>query len=729
MRGWELRILAGAVVAFALVTSAAAEPPPEGFAAYTPRFVAPRISNDEAPKIDADLSDPAWAKAAVLADFYQVEPVEGGTPSQPTRAYVMYDDKNLYIGVYNYDSEPDKIVHRLLERDARLQDEDAVRVFIDSFGTFRDGYFFGTNANGARVDALLENNSTFRGEWNTIWAVKSKIVKDGWIAEFAIPFQSISFDPSLKEWGFQVLRTIRRTNEEIRWSNIDRSRDRIDLTNPGRVSGIEDVRSGIGLEAQLFVTGSGSYDWELDSVHKALNPSANIFYKVTSSLTGSLTFNTDFSDAPLDTRQVNTGRFSLFFPETRDFFLQDAAVFEFGGRVYNDDPNGLPFFTRRIGIVDGTPVDIVAGAKLSGKAGPANIGLISARTGAAGPYDGQFLSAARVSIPVLSESKLGAVFTHGDPAGAEDNTVAGADFQYKNSTRWPGTLFADVAYVRSFDGGDQGDMAAGEAAYRSLKWNWTGRFENIAPDYRPRLGFANRTGLRRYKANFWRAYHPDDSWIRNAETGAYVNVVTDLSDEVEDRFYGAWLFVGNNAGDEFYTEVQRGFLDIREPFDIAGVVTVPVGEYSYTQYEARVGLTRARPIGADVGFSLSDIYGGKRRSANLRLSLTPDPHFRFGLEYEYEKFSLPGGEIGIHIATANSTIAFSPAMFLKTDIQYDNISQNFTFFSRFNWEPTPENEVFISLGHSALIERDDFPGSFRAQGSSLALRLGHTLRL
>jgi hypothetical protein len=725
MRGLAFRLAFGLWSCAAVAGAAAA--PPEGFAAYTPRFEAPRIARAEAPEIDGDLSDPAWAKAAVLLEFYQVVPVEGGAPSQQTRAYVMYDEKYLYVGVYNYDDEPEKIVHRLMERDARLQDEDAVRVFIDSFGTFRDGYFFGTNANGARVDALIENNSAFRGEWNTIWNVKSRIVEDGWIAEFAIPFQSISFDASLKEWGFQVLRTIRRTNEEIRWSNIDRSRDRIDLTNPGRIGGVADVEAGVGLEAQLFVTGSTSYDWELDSVRKALNPSANIFYKITPSLTGSLTLNTDFSDAPLDARQVNTGRFSLFFPETRDFFLQDAAVFEFGGRVYSDEPNGLPFFSRRIGIVGGIPVDIVAGAKLSGKAGPANIGLISARTGAEGAIEGQYLSAARASIPVFAESKLGAVFTHGDPAGGRTNTVAGADFQFKNSTRWPGTLLADFAYVRSFDGADQGDMAAADIAYRSLKWNWTGRFENIAPDYRPRLGFANRTGIRRYRAEFWRAYQPEASWIRTAETGLYVNVVTDLDDAVEDRFYGGWAFVANNAGDEFSAEVQSGFLDIRAPFDIAGVV-VPIGEYKFTQYEAEIALTRARPIGARVEGRISDIYGGRNRAAEFGLSWTPSRHFSFGAEYAYEKFSLPGGDIAIHIATLDSTVAFSPTMFLKSDVQYDNISENFTFFSRFTWEPTPENEIFVSLGHAALIERDAFPGSFRAQGSSLAVRFGRTLR-
>ncbi|MEQ1931023.1 MAG: carbohydrate binding family 9 domain-containing protein [Parvularculaceae bacterium] len=716
----------GPLALFGAATASAQEA--RDFATYAPRFSAPRIGADEAPTIDGDLSDRAWAKAAVIEEFYQVEPVEGAAPSQPTKAYVMYDEKYLYVGVYNYDSEPDKIVHRLLERDSRLQDEDAVRVFIDSFGTFRDGYFFGTNPNGARVDALLENNSAFRGEWNTIWNVKSRIVEDGWIAEFAIPFQSISFDASLPEWGFQILRTIRRNNEEIRWSNIDRSRGRTDLTNPGRIGGVTDVEAGLGLEAQLFVTGSGAFDWETGETDAALDPSANIFYKITPSLTGSLTFNTDFSDAPLDARQVNTGRFSLFFPETRDFFLQDAAVFEFGGRVFEDDPNGLPFFSRRIGIVNGAPVDIVAGAKLSGKLGPANVGLISARTGASGAVDGQYLSAARVSVPVLGESKAGIVFTHGDPAGGETNTVGGVDFQYKNSTRFEGTFLADLAYLRSFDGGEDGAMFAGDVSYRSLMWNWTARFEDIGEDYRPRLGFANRTALRRYKANYWRAWRPENSFIRFAETGAWVDVVTDLDDEVEDRFYGAWAMAANDAGDEASVEIEHGFLDIREPFDIAGVVPVPVGEYRFTQYEASVSLTSARPVGGRAEVRWGDVYNGDYLSTEFGLNLTPSMHFRFAAAYEYTKFSLPTGAVGIHVGSIDSTVAFSPTMILRTDLQYDNISENFTFFSRFSWEPKPHQEVFISFGHTALIEEERFPQSFRAQGTSLALRLGHTLR-
>ncbi len=703
------------------------------FDTYTPRSMATRISAQEAPIIDGDLSDPAWRNAAIIDDFYQVEPVEGAPPSQPTRAYLMYDRKNLYIGVYAYDSNPEKIRRSQLQRDPALQDDDGVRVLIDSFGSFRDSYFFGVNPNGARSDALTENNGSFNDQWNTIWRAKAKVVEDGWIAEFAIPFQSISFDPTLDDWNLQIIRTIRRDNEEIRWSNIDQSRNRIDMTNPGRVTGIKDIDSGLGLEVQAFATGSVAHDWELDQTDAAFDPSGNIFYKITPALTGSLTFNTDFSDTSLDSRQVNTGRFSLFFPETRDFFLQDAAVFEFGGRIFRNGPsNGLPFFSRNIGIVDGRPVDIIAGAKLSGKIGPANVGVISTRTGAADTVniDGQYLSSARVSIPVLSESKLGVVFTNGDPTGETDNTVAGIDFQYKKSNLFgEGTLTADFAHVRSFDDAGNDAMTAGHIAYRSQTWNGNLRLRDIGEDYAPKLGFINRPGIRRLNGNLWRTYRPNRELLRLAETGVFGNVITDQSGERQDEVYGGWVFLQNDPGDSINTEYLHRTERITEPFNIAGEVPVNPGDYRWNRYTVTVDTSRARMIGVGLEIGWGGVYDGDLLEINTNIDFRPSKHFELSTGYDLLQFDLPTGDIAIHIASINSTIAFTPDMSIKTEIQYDNISESFTYFSRFVWEPIPEREIFLSFGHSALIDRQNFPRDFTSLGSSLALRLGHTFRM
>lgn len=702
------------------------------FTTYTPEAMAVRIDASEAPTIDGDFSDAVWSRAQRISEFYQVEPVNGVAPTQETNAYILYDDKHLYVAIYAYDTEPDKIRRAQMQRDPGLSDEDAVRIFIDSYGTFRDSYFFGMNANGARSDALTENGADFRDQWNAIWRGRASVVEDGWVAEFAIPFQSISFDPGLDAWNFQILRTIRRNNEEIRWSNIDQNRPRIDLTSPGRLVGVTDIDGGVGLEAQVFLTGAAAYDWERDTTNFSADPSGNVFYKITPSLTGSLTFNTDFSDAPLDQRQVNTGRFSLFFPETRDFFLQDATVFEFGGRVFSNINNGLPFFSRNIGIVRGNPVDIVAGAKLSGKAGPVSIGAISTRTGAADAIgvDGQILSSARVSIPLLTESKAGLVFTNGDPSGGPSNSVGGADFQYKKSNIFgDDTLFADFAYVRSFGENADDDLIGMEIAYRSQSWNATFRGREIGENYSPRLGFVNRRGLRRYNNNLFRIYRPQNSFIRRAEAGVWNNIITNLDDERTDHFYGGWVNAENNDGDRAEFGYDHGYEKITEPFSIAGVVPVAVGEYRWDRYEIEASMTRARPFSAGVRFEWGGLYDGDSTEIESRITLRPSKHVEFEVEHEFIDIELPSGEIGIHIASVDTTLAFTPNLFINTEMQYDNISEGFSLFSRLSWEPRPHQEVFLSFGHSALIERDTFPREFVSQGSSLALRLGHTFRM
>ncbi|MBI1394172.1 MAG: hypothetical protein GC152_15690 [Alphaproteobacteria bacterium] len=709
------------------------------FATYRPRLELTRIDSSDAPKIDGRIEEEVWARAAQTEAFYQVEPANGAEPSQRTRAYVMYDDRNLYVAYYCFDTNPELIRRALMERDAQLRDDDGARVFIDSFSSRRDGYAFGTNPNGVRVDGLIENNVTFRGEWDAIWNVAAQVVEDGWTAEFQIPFQSISFDPNQPDWNVQLIRVIRRNNEELRWSNVDQTRGRVDFTNAGAFAGIRDVKSGSGIEAQVFATGASSYNWETDELDAEFRPSANVFYKVTSSLTASATYNPDFSDAPLDARQVNTGRFSLFFPETRDFFLQDNSIFEFGGRNFQDNKNGLPFFTRNIGIVDGSPVDIIGGGKLSGKAGPVSLGLITSYTddfvdGRGDVVEGQLLSAGRISMPVLAESKLGVAFTSGDPTGRATNTVAGADFQYRNSTRWPGQLFADFAYQRSFDDSDDGrgvvddDMFSGEIAYRSQRWNWTLQAKEIGADYAPRLGFLNRSGTRQWSTNGFRVFRMQGGPLRRIEVGGFADAITDLDDELLDRFIGGWIEAETNDGDLIEVRARETFLDIRQPFAIAGILPVPVGEYRHVTTSFDISTTPARPVSVYAYGTFGGIYDGAYTEFGGGFRLRPSRFIDVGAGHEYNGFDLPTGSLGVHIFTADATIAFTPWITLKTDIQYDNISENFTFFSRFRWEPKAGQEVFLAFGHSAVIDRNDVPGSFRAQGSSLALRLGNTFR-
>jgi hypothetical protein len=372
---------------------AAAEPGKDEIASARPMARAARISTTEAPTIDADLSDPGWAKATVITDFKQREPNPGAPPTERTVLRIMYDDSNFYLSVYAYDSEPDQLIVRSMSRDGEVNQGDHIEITLDPGLTLRNAYAFRIGPAGGRWDGLRLNNLQELPEWNAIWEARARRVPDGWVTEIAIPFSSISYVPGQTSWGFDFTRNIRRRTEIVRWSSVNPALPITDVSEAGTLTGIEGVNQGLGLDVVPYVVFRAKHDWSVtgDGAGVSATAGGNAFYKITPGLTGTVTVNPDFSDAPLDVREVNTTRFSLFFPETRAFFLQDAGAFEFGGRSFRrsnfdrQNNNALPFFTRNIGLVGGRPVSLVGGGKLSGEYGGVGIGALSVLTDATPP--------------------------------------------------------------------------------------------------------------------------------------------------------------------------------------------------------------------------------------------------------------------------------------------------------------------------------------------------------
>ena len=270
------------------------------------------------PVIDGKLDDAVWQQAGLITSLHQIRPGDGTPPSEPTEVYLLYDDDNFYIGARMHDSDPSLIVAPTFRHGQGLGPDDRLVVIFDPFNTGRSGYRFETNANGVRHDALYTNVSSFQQDWTVIWETEATIDETGWVAEMAIPFKSLPFDPSIDTWGFNFGRGIRRRGEEMAWVSRNRTYNPSIL---GQVTGLEGMDQGLGLDVvpsmavsrkKAFVTGATSSDTE---------PSLDVFYRFTPSLNGSLTINTDFSATEVDTRQVNLTRFNLFFPEKRDFFL------------------------------------------------------------------------------------------------------------------------------------------------------------------------------------------------------------------------------------------------------------------------------------------------------------------------------------------------------------------------------------------------------------------------
>ena len=279
------------------------------------------------PVIDGRLDDEVWQTAAVISDFHQTRPVDHGPPSQRTEIYLLYDSDALYIGGRFYETDPKAISASILKHGTGLRDDDRFAIVIDPYNTRRGGYRFELNPNGVRIDALYENTGGFNLNWDGIWEGTSVIDDQGWTTEIKIPFKTLSFDPNNDTWGFNFGRAIRRLGEEDAWVSRNRS------YNPsivGLVTGFEGLDQGLGLDIVPSLSNVHNRTFGPRTDHSQLDPSLDLFYKLTPSLNAALTINTDFSATEVDDRQVNLTRFDLFFPERRAFFLQDTDIFDFG---------------------------------------------------------------------------------------------------------------------------------------------------------------------------------------------------------------------------------------------------------------------------------------------------------------------------------------------------------------------------------------------------------------
>jgi len=700
-----------------------------------PSVRAVRIDSSEAPVIDGDLSDAVWAKAAVVDNFTQRQPNPYEPPTERTVVRILYDENNLYFSFYNYDSNPDQIVVRNMQRDGQLFTSDSVIIYLDPGQTRRNAYNFQIGASGGRSEELDLNNTEEITEWDTIWDARARIVADGWVAEFVIPFKSLSFDPRQTTWGFDLARRIFHKNERVQWSGINPALDFPDVSETGDLVGIENITQGIGLDVQVYGAFRAKHDWQLDGDGAGLSFTAggNAFYKVTPALTNTLTVNPDFSDAPLDIRQVNTTRFSLFTPETRDFFLQDVAAFEFGGRSFGRNTqdrvsnNARPFFSRNIGLVQGRPVSLVVGDKLSGQVAGFDVGAFSVLTDETPTGEGgQLLTVARVTHPIFRESKVGFIVTNGDPTGLTENTVAGVDFQYRNSNVFGDKIVqADGYYMKSFSSTKGDDESAAFALnFPNEPWYGDVLIKQIGANFTPALGFINRTSIRQYDGTVGHLTRYRGSWLNTLEFGTDFNFVTDLNDVLESRENDVYVRARTRIGDQVTARLINSFEYVPVPFLVANTVPVLPGKYEWTNVDVAVRSFSGRLFTLNGNVTCCSFYDGSSLRVRAEVIFRPSIYFEITTSYEPNFIDLPTGKVDIHLATVDAAINFNPDMQLALQAQYDNISENFGFSARYRWEYRPGNEIFVGIGQSAIIDNR----GFIAQTTQGTIRLGHTFR-
>ncbi len=676
------------------------------------------------PKIDGRINDPAWEHATPLGAFTQQSPHEGAEPTYRTDVRVLFDDKFLYVSVRAWDPEPDKLIGKVMRRDTSQRSDDRVLVTIDTFHDKRNGYMFSTNLNSGRWEALIENNQTVRQEWDGIWFAKSRVDAEGWTCEFAFPFQSLASDPAQTTWGFNVTRSVRRLNEESRWASWRLNKFPLDMSEAGTLTGIEGIVPGIGLD--LIPSGAigGFRERKVDSLsgdvshrnYSTVDPSLDVFYKITPSITGALTFNTDFSDADVDARQVKLDRFALFFPETRDFFLQDAGIFDFGGIgeqvSFNEvsNPNGMPFFTRKLGIFSGGEiVDIRAGAKITGRVGRLNFGLLDVQMADPDDIGHKNLSVARAKWNVGDESTAGLIATYGDPNTPGTGTTLGADFRLRSSHFRGSNIIELIGYAqhtqtsalsRFFRG--LGSDAVNDEAY-GLRlhypndiWFADASWARVGKDFDPSLGFVNRPGVDQFHFQGHKRWRPASGVVRFYDSILKADLVQGDDGHLQTLILSPTLIEIHNQLDDFVylgAESRSEVIDDVDANDgcsgfyIDASVCIPAGRFDWGRVLAGFGMAQSRPVAFFLDYSYGGFYGGTLHSIEANLELRPSKHFFGQIELIENRavdianeFCTPApcvatdGGFTQRLVRLRAQVIFTPDLSWDTFVQYDNIS-------------------------------------------------------
>jgi hypothetical protein len=662
---------------------------------------------EKGPVLDGNLKDEVWKQAPPFSGFKMVFPNPGTEPTERTELRIIFDEANLYIGVYCYDSVPSRISGNSMVHDGvgEGKADDVVRVLLDPFQDKRTAYVFIVNARGGRSEGLASGESVSLN-WDGIWDARSRIQPDGWSAEMKIPFKTISFKPNLASWGINVERYIARKQETDRLSGTTRNSFFYNPMEAAALEGIGGVKQGLGITFRPYGLVSGSKDYEegLAAVWK-LDGGFDLYKNFTPNFKGALSYNTDFAETEVDDRRINLTRFPLYFPEKRTFFLEGSEIFNFGG----GGENFSPFFSRRIGLYGETQIPVAFGTKFFGRLGNTNLSLLDVRTRAFAD-DNVGLSlpavnfvAARVYQNVLDESKVGLIVTNGSPSG-EKNTLAGLDLTYKTS-RFLGNqnFLAGGWYVYNWN-----EIKTGKHQAYGLRLDFPNDLLDMRGSYsyygdalNPGLGFLERGAVQYLSLGL--AFQP------RPEKGSLIgDLVRQFFFELEGEFY--WDLEGNLETRQIFTaplnlrtesgeHIEFNVIPNRDvlplDFEITPGVVIPKGPYNYMSYRAEFNSATFRPWTVDVSWRFGQFYSGHYDDATVGFAYKFDGYVALALNAELVRGRLPQGIFNENVYQLKADFLFSPDLGLMNYIQYDDISRTLGANIRFRWQLSPGNEIYL----------------------------------
>jgi hypothetical protein len=691
--------------------------------------------------VDGRLDEAIYGQVESIDGFIQQEPHEGQPATERTEAWVFFDEKNVYIAARCWESDPRRRVANEMRRDnMNLFQNDHFGVIFDTFRDRRNGFMFYVNAIGGFFDGQTTDERDTNRDWNTVWRSQVGEFEGGWTVEMAIPFRSLRYRPGDTQiWGLNFRRVVRSKNETSHLTLIPAAYSRgglLRLSRAATLVGIQPGPGGVNLEMKPYATGGVRTDVE-DAIENDSTRGVgfDLKYGLTRGLTFDFTYNTDFAQVEDDEQRVNLTRFSLFFPEKREFFLEGQGIFTFGGVNTRggfgfEGPSDTPilFFSRRIGLSEEHSVPVVAGGRLTGKAGAFAVGLLQIRTDdepAAEAVRTDF-SVLRVKRDIFRRSTIGLIATRRAPAidGGPENSAVGVDAGFSFFQN----LTVNSYYARTRTPGRSGDEDSYRAQLEYAGDRYGLEVERLAvgEDFNPEVGFVRRGDMIR---NFAKArFSPRPASLPSVRKFGWegsVDYITDGRGRLETRERQVQFRVEFQSGDEWNIEGSDFYEVLDEPFEISDEVSIPSGGYHFRELRTMYRLGPQRKISGFLNASWGEFYDGDRAEAGYRgrVEITPAVSLEPGLSRNW--VDLPYGRFTTTLASARATLTLSPRMFVGALLQYSSSGDHVATNIRYRWEYVPGSDLFVVYSEGRDTAAHGFP---TLQNRVFVVKMAHLLR-
>ena len=710
-----------ALIALLPPVSALAQQVPPPAKPTVPAITATPIS---APlKIDGQLDEAIYRDVQPVTGFIQMEPRAGQPATEKTEIWIAYDKDNFYVSFRNWESEPSRIVAKEMRRDSQMYlSDDLVAFIIDTFHDGRNGFEFSFNAIGARDDGQVSNERQYNGDFNTVWNYKAARFDQGWVVEAAIPFKSLRYSAGEDQvWGFNAMRTNRWKNELSFLSLPPTGRGTQGLQQVSLAATLVGIKAPSGSKNLELKPYAISNTTSFRNAQRRLGTDTtadvggDLKYGITQSLTLDLTYNTDFAQVEADTQQVNLTRFSLFFPEKRDFFLENQGTFQFGstGQINGSGDVPLLFYSRRVGLEGGQSVPLNVGGRLTGRVGRYTLGMMNLQTGEeegvrALPTN---FSVLRVRRDILRRSTIGMMATgrYGTQTSVTDNTAYGADATFgffRNLTINSYWARTDAKHVPK----DSNASYRGQLDYNADRYGMQLERLVVGRNFNPGVGFVRRADIEKSYAQARFSPRPAKStlirkywfigslgYIQNG-AGRLDTRTRDLEFDVDLANTDKLLVVWNNTHELLST-----------PFRIATGISLPAGPYDYDNLHVQFNRAPRRRVAGNVSFDRGTFYNGHKTTFGVstgRASVTPQ--LAFEPSYSVNRAELVQGTFTTHLAGLRAIVTPTARMFTSALVQYNSSTHNVSMNVRLRWEYQPGSELFVVYNE----DRDTFARAF-----------------